>query len=215
MTRTFIYLAGADGTGKSTQSQLLLQRFASLHIPCRHLWLRYPFLLSLPLLAYARWRGYSWHEVNDGLDHGYWFFEHSWLLCRALPLTALVDAALASLLAVYLPLWMGTTIVCERYVLDIVVDLAIATGTLTPDSWVFQSLRKLLPRGTLVIGLSAPEHLLASRRPGLEYDRRLGAKLAAYEGLFRAIACPVISTTGSISGVHEQIWRLVSACCRP
>jgi hypothetical protein len=207
---TFIYLAGADGTGKSTQAGLLLGRLDQLGISCRHLWLRFPFLFSLPLLAYARCRGYSWHEVTGGIGHGYWEFRHSWLLCRLLPLTVLADAALASLFVVYLPLWTGITIVCERYVLDMLVDLSIATGILMADSWALRSLLKLLPAGALVIGLTAPENLVASRRPDLEHDRRLGTKLSTYEEVFEALVCPVIPTADSVFRVHERVFQLVS-----
>jgi hypothetical protein len=210
MAPVFIYLTGADGTGKSTQAGLLLQRFKALDMPCRHLWLRFPFLCSLPLLAYARWRGYSWHETNDGVELGYWEFERSWLLCRVLPLAVLADAALASLFAVYLPLWTGTTIVCERYVLDMLVDLSIATRIGLHDSRVLRSLLRLVPSRTLIVGLTAPEHVVAHRRPGLQHDRKLGAKLSTYTEAFEAIVCPVISTVESVECVHEEIFRLVS-----
>ncbi|MFN2289669.1 MAG: thymidylate kinase-like protein [Anaerolineae bacterium] len=206
----FIYLTGADGTGKSTQAGLLLKRLDQLGVPCRHLWLRFPFLLSLPLLAYARWQGFSWHEQTGGVDHGYWDFRPSWLLRRILPLTVLADAALASLFAVYVPLWAGTTIVCERYVLDMMVDLSLATGMRMVGSWALRSLVRLLPARTLVIGLTAPECLVASRRWDLQHDRTLGAKLAAYEEIFEALQCPVVSVVAPISQVHDQLFALVS-----
>ena len=207
----FLYLVGADGTGKSTQARLLLGRLDELGVPCRRLWLRFPFFLSLPLLAYARCRGYSWHELNDGIDHGYWEFRQSWLLCRILPLTVLADAALASLFAVYLPLSKGVTIICERYVLDMLVDLSVATGIRMADSWALRSLVKLLPAGALPIGLTATEDLVAGRRRDLGYDRKLGAKLAAYEEVFEALRCPIVSVTAPISQVHEQVFDLVSS----
>ena len=158
-----IYLAGADGTGKTTQARLLVRRLGQLGVPCRHLWLRFPFLFSLPLLVYARWRHFSWRERVGGAAHGYWDFRRSWLLRRILPLTVLADAALASLFAVYRPLRTGTIIVCERYVLDMLVDLSIATGTRLADSRVLRLLAELLPTGALVIGLTAPQSLIASR----------------------------------------------------
>lgn len=206
-----IYLAGADGTGKTTQARLLLKRLGQLGVPCRHLWLRFPFLSSLPLLVYARWRRFSWRERTGGAAHGYWDFRRSWLLRHVLPLTVLGDAALASVSAVYLPLWRGTTIVCERYVLDMAVDLSIATGMGIAHSWELRALVGLLPDRTLVIGLTAPERLVAGRRWDLEHDRTLGAKLAAYQEIFEALQCPVVSAVAPISHVHDQVFSLVNA----
>jgi hypothetical protein len=206
---TFIYLVGADGTGKSTQAGLLVERLDQLGIPCRHIWLRFPFVLSLPLLAYARWRGFSWHESVHGIDHGYWEFRQSWLLRRILPLTVLADAALASLSLRCLPRWAGITIVCERYVLDMLVDLSIATGLQAADSWALRMLPRLLPSGALVIGLTAPIDLVTGRRRDLACDRSLRAKLSAYQQLFEALTYPVLSTADSVWCVHEQVLQLV------
>jgi hypothetical protein len=204
----FIYITGADGTGKSTHAHLLCQHLQRRGIRCRHLWLRFPFFCSLPLLAYARLRGYSWHEVTDGIDHGYWDFRRSWLMRRVFPVALLIDATVASFFKVHLPLGMGRTIVCERYVLDMLVDLQSGMRRSLLDSWEYGGFLRLLPRGALVVGLVAPEPVVIQRRPDLQHDRLFGAKLSAYAALFQRIDCPVVETVQPEEEVRERIEEL-------
>ena len=208
----FFYITGADGTGKSTQTQLLIEHLQSRGIQCRHLWLRFPFFFSLPLLAYARWRGYSWHEVTDGVDHGYWDFRCSWLMRRVFPWMFLIDAALASMFKVYLPLSLGHTIVCERFVFDMIVDLMVAFD----DYSVHQGLPgklylSLMPRETVVIVLDLDADTIRKRRADLQIDRRLEARLNAFRRLSVDQSLLVLSSEIPIIELGRYIRETVGA----
>lgn len=201
-----IYITGADGTGKSTQARLLIQHLQGRGIRCRHLWLRLPCFFSLPLLAYARWRGYSWHKVTDGVDHGYWDFRSSWGLRTLLPWVLLLDAALAAVGKVYIPLWLGKTIVCERFVLDMLIDLTIAfddcrlhhrlPGRLYP---------RLIPRDATIIVLDLDAETIRERRADLRPDRRLEARLSAFRRLSADWSLPVLSSRMPVAELGQRI----------
>jgi hypothetical protein len=122
-TARCVCLAGVDGTGKSTQARSLAAHLAENGARVSMVWLRFPHLSCAPLLAYARWRGYSREETVDGARHGYWEFDRSWLMSRVFPWFLLFDAWLLALLKVYLPLARGRTVLCDRCVLDTLVDL--------------------------------------------------------------------------------------------
>ncbi|MCE5257579.1 MAG: thymidylate kinase-like protein [Chloroflexi bacterium] len=191
----FLYIAGADGTGKSTQAELLVKYLKSCGIQSRRLWLRFPFFFSVPFLAYARWRGYSWHEIHGEVNHGYWDFSRSWLLRNVFPWVLLLDTLLAALVRIYIPLLFGSTFVCERFVLDIMVDLSVAMrdpdfssrlpGRLFPG---------LLPAGAHIMVLDLDEETIRSRRPSLIYDHALAPRLEAFRALARHLKLPLIDT---------------------
>jgi hypothetical protein len=206
----FIYITGADGTGKTTRAQFLLQRLQYCNIRCNHLWLRFPFFFSLPLLAYARWRGYSWYEVCNGVRHGYWDFEHSLVLRTMFPWIFLLDATLAALLRVYLPLCFGATIVCERFVLDMLVDLAVALNNpaFHRDLPGLLYLRLLPPRSKTVI-LDLDGDTIRERRQDLQYDRRLDARLEMYRRLASDLSLPQMSGAGSLDQVVPRSWAIM------
>jgi thymidylate kinase len=206
----FIYLSGCDGTGKSTQARLLLARLEALGLRPRHLWLRFPFLLSLPLLAYARWRGYSWHEQAGEARHGYWDFRRSWLLRALLPWVLLLDALLAALRKVYFPLWLGRTIVCERFALDMLVDLSVAIG----DAGLHRRLPgrlylRLIPRGAALFVLDLDAETIRERRADLRADRRLEARLDVFRSLCAERSLQVLSSMAPVGELSRQLQELI------
>ena len=206
---SFIYITGCDGTGKTTQAQLLLVQLLAQGVKARVLWLRFPFFISIPLLAYARLKGYSWIEVVDGVRHGYWDFRSSWLMKNIFPWFLLVDATLASLIKIYFPMKFGSTIICERFVLDMLVDLAVATQ----DMGVFNSYPgmlfiRLLPTGSRRIALELDGKMIQERRADLKSDRKLTLRIQAYQRLCEEYSIPMISSQASIKIVQQKIMEV-------
>ena len=204
----FIYITGCDGTGKTTQTRLLLEQFRLQGVKAKQVWIRFPFLLSLPLLAYARWRGLSWYEQRNGVRHGYWCFRSSCLLHWLLPWTLLADATLAGLIKIHLPLWRGETLVCERFVLDMLVDMAVAFDD--------PNLHRCLP-GKLFLGLMPPEAKVAileldaatirQRRVEMIYDQKLESRLKVFQSISKDFNLPVYSSRYPAQELNLQIWK--------
>ena len=200
----FIYITGCDGTGKTTQTELLVKQLQAQGVRARHLWLRFPFLFSLPLLAYARLRGYSWYEVTNGVRHGYWDFRRSRLMRRIFPWVLLLDAAIAALWAIYLPLWRGETVVCERFVLDMLVDLGVAAGE--PEfyiQWPGRLYWRLLPQNALVFVLDLDVMTIRTRRADLTSDRRLADRVEAFRALALTRKLKMISSAPPVMEVNR------------
>ena len=168
--------------------------------------MRFPFFFSLPLLAFARWRGCSWSEVHGSVKHGYWDFRRSWLMRNLFPWVLLLDASLASAWKVHLPLRLGWTIVCERFVLDMLVDLAVALDDPAVSTHLPGSLFvHLLPRRALVIFLDLDQETIIKRRSDLQSDRKLHSRLEAYRSLSIALHIPMCSSLDQVTVVNQSI----------
>jgi hypothetical protein len=203
---SFVYVTGCDGTGKTTQTQLLLMHYRKQGIKPRHLWMRFPFFLTLPLLAYARLRGFSWYETCGGNRQGYWDFRRSWLLRTVLPWVLLIDTAIAALFRVHLPLRRGQTIVCERFVFDILVDLSLAFDD--PDlhrKLPGRLYLRLVPCNARCVILYLDPDTLRARRSDLEIDKRLEARLAGFQRLAQDLGLTMLSSHMSIESINQEI----------
>lgn len=202
----FFYLCGCDGTGKSTQTKQLLAHLEAQGIEPTPLWLRFPFFLSLPLLLYARWRGLSWYEEHEGVGHGYWNFRSSWLLRHVLPWTLLFDAAWAALRKIYWPLWRGKTIVCERFVFDMLIDLEVGCHDATLHQRLpGQLYRYLLPKKSKIVLLDLDAPTIRQRRADLQSDKRLDLRLERFRALAKDYDLTVLSSQLSITELANQV----------
>jgi len=210
--KRFIYITGCDGTGKTTQAHLLLEQLKAAGVKTRHVWLRFPFLFSLPLLAYARWRGMSWYEQTGNIRHGYWDFSRSRLLASFLPWLLLLDASLAGFTKIWLPIWHHETVICERFVLDMLVDLCLAFR----KKDLFNDLPgrlylKLLPRNARIFILDLDADTIRNRRVDLRADRRLQARLDIYNRLSKDLSLRMYSSRLPAHIVNELIIKTVLA----
>ncbi len=201
-----IHLAGVDGTGKSTQVKHLLARMEADGVEPKSVWLRFPRLFSVPFLVYARLRGLSHREVVEGHEHGYWDFENSWLMSYVFPWVLLLDSFLFALVKVYVPLAMGRTLLCDRFVVDTLADLMAGIKREKFDQTLPGRLYlALLPRGTRVVVLDLPTELARERSPELRGDRTHAQRRAVYAGLAERQGFPLVSTAAPVEVVAEQM----------
>ncbi|ABX07720.1 Thymidylate kinase-like (plasmid) [Herpetosiphon aurantiacus DSM 785] len=208
-----IYITGSDGTGKTTQVHRLMEVLTAQGLPVIHRWLRFPFRLSGLLLVYARIRGLSWYEAHPYGRQGYWDFHASWLMQHVFPIVLWFDALSVAIQAVYWPISRGNIIVCERFVVDMLADLMVATqdfGLL--KRWYARWFMRLLPARTLVILLDGDPVHIRQRRPDLAYDRVLSDRIRAVRIIAAQCGWPLIAADQSIDAIHQTICTFVEDC---
>lgn len=207
-----IHLAGADGTGKTTQARAILSLLQRQGIPARYVWLRFPRLFCAPFLVYARLRGYSRQEIVDGHRHGYWDFNASWLMSNVFPWALLLDTFLITLVKISLPLRLGYTLVCDRFVVDILTDLMAGMNDPRFDERTPGRLfLALLPRDARVVVLDLDTDIAQRRCPELRGDRSQSRRRTFYLDFARRRHLPVVSTEVSIETATDRLIEMITS----
>ena len=201
---SFIYLAGADGTGKTTRARAIADWLGQHGVRCRYVWFRWPHMLSLPLLGYCRLRGLTRYRVIDGIRYGSWEFHRSRLVSALFPWLWLLDTAVVALVRVYVQRWRGFTVICDRFAYDALVDLMLAVD----DDRLFtravgRLFLRLVPKNGLVLVLDADEAALRERKADLTHDYRLTRQREFYLRLARHLGLRVINTVGPADPIAE------------
>ena len=175
-----IIFFGPDGSGKTTQADLLVHELRINGIKTKKVWLR-----SLHTLAYVI-SNFAMHILD--LQDIYEFrakysnmksFRKMWHLIEFISILPLI------LFKFHLPLSRGYTLVAERYVIDWIVSLSyVSRNESLLDSSLAKSALRFIPRNSLLIFIDANYDALCSRGRKeesfefIEFQRRLYAKIA-------------------------------------
>jgi thymidylate kinase len=202
----FFYITGCDGTGKTTQARLLVQRLEEQGVHPIHLWLRFPFFFCTPLLIYARMRGYSWYEKTNKVTHGYWDFRQSFIMRYIFPWLLLLDATLSLIIKIRIPLLFGHVIVCERFSLDMLIDLAVSYDD---HNFIYrfpgQLFIRLLPRESKVVILDLDAETIRKRRVDLRSDKKLNYRIEFFRTLTMRTPFIRLSSKEPITEINNKI----------
>jgi len=191
-----ICLIGPDGSGKTTQAEILMERLNRNGIRCSYTWLRFSHILSLPLLAFARLSG-----LSNGKAHMFW---KSPLFSKIYVAVQAADSRIANFFKMNLS--NKDVMVCDRFVYDTIVDLAISTKI------PIQSLEKkfipIVPKGTNVILLNTTPEILRKRRPDVKKDTVLDTRIELYNRLADDAKISKIDSSLSVNEIAEKIRRI-------
>lgn len=130
MKTRVIVISGIDGSGKSTiinnLEKALQERGCRTHTP----WLRYNHYLTKLVFALGKLVGCYRYDMKDGTRIAtYHEFQRSQIVSSLFVMATFIDTLLASLVKVYFPAYiLKRTVICDRWVPDILVDIAIDTG---------------------------------------------------------------------------------------
>jgi thymidylate kinase len=170
-----ICFSGLDGTGKSVHALKLSHLLKLENYSCKCIHGRWDPSLSYPFLAFLRLIGITRKIKKGNLQ----YLERS--LNRVKPISLLweffivVDETIATFFKVTLPLMSGTTVICDRYVYDVIAD---AAADLESESSVWKFPLKLAfkttPTPDISFLMDAPESCAFGRKkdtPSMKYLR--------------------------------------------
>lgn len=184
MTRV-VSVSGLDGCGKTTIIEALRQEFEARGMPASYIWLRYNHYFTRLLHGFCRLIGYTKYENHNDMKIGYHEFHHSQLISWVAIMLNLVDTFLATLIYVYLPLLFTRRIIlCDRWVFDIIVDMAVDTRKeLTPLPWWGNAFLWLVPQSARCFLIQRNRKALEEARPENIFDRNYLLRRQMFDAL--------------------------------
>ncbi|WP_292520600.1 hypothetical protein [Methanoculleus sp.] len=207
-----ICIIGPDGAGKTSHITKLIAKFGQQDQEYKYCWLGSRYLLSIPLLLYARAMGYTSVEVPpNGEKVSYHHFEESKFLCFFYPLSLWLDTVIHLTLKYYIPRYiLGQNIICDRFVFDTLIDLGLSINHKEIISTKIGKLfLRLVPSKLVVILLIADPEQLRKRRSDVYYDKKIAEKVVAYRRLATQLDIPIIDANSRSETVQKEIIRIM------
>jgi hypothetical protein len=185
LSATKIYICGIDGAGKTTIIEGLMAQLSDMGIKTRYRWCRYNHILVKPLLLLLRVTGRTWYETIDGARVGYRDLRNAPHLARAFVFLTYIDTVLAFALRIVLPgMVLPGVIVVDRWVPDIMVDVAVDIGVEDPLGTLWgRLLSRLRTKNSLCFLIMRPTTGVLRDRPVNRLDRRFEERLRLYKAL--------------------------------
>lgn len=209
-TTRFICLVGVDGTGKSTLARMLRQELAARGIKTRIVNLRMNYMLARPVLLYCRLVGLTRRPIVNGKKISIHELQNAPIVAMLVQYLHSIDTAIAFFLKAYLPMRLrGETVVCDRFVHDVLIDFVVESGNSDLHNRLIRRLLfSLIPSDSRLFLIRADRNVIIERRPDvLPMDPHFDARLAEYMTLNSKYGLRVIENNGDPANALSAILR--------
>jgi len=180
-----ICFIGIDGSGKTTQAKALAKVMKERYkAKVNNAWVKFEPKMTKPFLAIARWLFFRKKDLYDDytehfntkrslLRNRFWSTLYRYLL--------LFDYFPQVFLKIKLPLRRAEIVICDRYIYDTVVDLAVDSNY--SDQQLKETMRhysRLFPKPDLVFFIDLPEEIAHQRKDDIPSLHYLSERRKAY-----------------------------------
>ncbi len=204
-----ISFSGVDGSGKSTQVKLLQERLAGMHIESRRVWCRWRPITSLPLLMILRRMGYAKVHHTSSIGFVETKIPPNGLSSLWAFLTQL-DNLLKTGPMILIPLMLRKTVICDRYVLDLMVEGSADLGRSGRVATLGFKFLKVLPRPRQAFLVLVEPSVAFQRKPDMPTIAHFKARTELYKELAGSLGVTVLDGSQSPERIHDQIWSRVA-----
>lgn len=213
-TRSMLVLTGLDGSGKSTQAAILAGKLTDAGTRSRAVWNRWEPLFSAPFIRLAK-RYLASHDRADTGDYrGFTGAKQRTMKSRwkreAWQLMAWTEYALQVHWRTLARRIGGTTVICDRYVYDTLIDIAI-NFSLAPrelPALMGHPLLSLFPKPALVIFIDIDPETGAARKSDGTPPAYLADRRPYYTELARILNMPLVDGGAGVDAVADTVWKL-------
>jgi thymidylate kinase len=207
-----ISICGIDGSGKTTQIKLLEGYLNQRGFKVKYIWFRWHALFSYLLLALNRILGYTrWKIISrSNVRYAERRFYMNRALARLWPRFFVVDTFIYSIFKIKVWRTLGYTILCDRFIPDILVDLICETKDYTlPRRVVGRLLLSLIPRDSKLIVIDVDANTAYSRKHDIPSVDYLKERRRLYLYLAKVLSIPIVNGEKKTIEVHRSILKLL------
>jgi len=210
-----VVIFGIDGCGKTTQGKLLQERLKKAGYSVGYAWSRRELFLLKPFVTFVkrfilrekdRIEGEKHDEITQGRHS---FFSHLFIQ-KAWFWVSLIEYRILLFWRVFRPSRLKDVLVCDRYLPDAIVDIAVNYNCDT------ESLQKLLchplvrcfPKSTLSFFIDIPGELGAARKSDGTSVHYLRKRVDLYQSTAREINAASIDGTKPVEIIAKEIQEI-------
>jgi thymidylate kinase len=202
--------SGIDGSGKTTQVEMLENRLKQNGISTVRMWSRWRPLLSLPLLQVLRWGGQLRVHKKDYLSTVEFQNPKNEGVASLWCFATQLENFLKTSLKISLPLALGRTVVCDRYTLDLLVDGMSDLHDSPNKLRLGFKLLSLLPRPDWAFLIDTDADVAFKRKPDLPTVSHNVERIRLFLSLCDKAGVKVMDGRRSPDAIHQDVWDLVS-----
>ena len=209
MRNSTIYIAGSDGSGKTTILKDIEEKINSSGKKTKHIWLRSPKILSKPLLAYCRLIGLTKYKIIDGVRYGKHEFYKSSNVSWLFPILQLVDFKIKWFFE-RKKIKSNEIVIFDRFSIDTVADLMVDTRRMDlHKSWIGKEFIEAIPKNSKIVILKVDEAVIRKRKKDTLHDELLEDKVKVYNLLSKDLYIKVIDNNKDYNIVLEDAFNYI------
>ena len=210
-----VAFSGVDGSGKSTQVDLLEESFQKVSVGVLRIRSRWRPVLSLPLLMIMRRLGYARVHRAGGV-----YIVETRLPSRG-GLTSLwciltqVENIVKTGVKLVFPLLLGRTVICDRYALDMLVDGMAGLHDAPGHTRLGFQLLHLLPKPNFAFFMDIDPEVAFKRKPDLPSLEDYVERLRLYRDLSSSWGVTIVNARVSADTIHRKVWKTIAPSLVP
>jgi thymidylate kinase len=211
MKKRMVCLVGLDGSGKTAHSIALIDHLRKARIKCRCIWFGNAYFLSFPFMIVCRMLGLT---TIYRIENRVTVSEHKYYKNKAIskiwPYVQFVDVMIFVNFRVKMLLWRGFTIVCDRFVPDIIVELMTdVNDTGLYKKRIGRLMFRLMPHGSLLVTLDVNEETARRRKSDIPRLGYLSQRRNNYRLISSYLEIPLVNAEERFEFVQQNLVDLV------
>ena len=204
-----VCFTGMDGTGKTTQAKNLVSTLKAKGIKCSYIWNTYQPFLTKPFIGIAQ---RLFFQSKDAFQN---YTEYSStkrslfrnkFLAKAYKYSVVFDYLCQSFIKITIPLMFGRNTVTDRYISDVVVNLAVDLGYSNKSSRsLLSKLSYLLPKPNVTFLIDMPEEVCFQRKSDIPSIQHLKKRRKFYLSLAKESGAVMLDGSKGIKELEGVI----------